>query len=432
MESKSKLNIDKDTDLVSEENTLTDIEINKSSDFSLEEVESMLKDMEGKMMKVFMINGRSKKTNTGILYKLDHISQSISEMSVQLNSDNDSEGDAPKNTESIKKKISGAGKIIQKYLSDFEKIEEMLGKDDEFYLKGDELAEELKNLQLGDELLESYIRVSDKDNSTTPKELHTLLFETFFKHLSYEDSISPVTSTFVVEDNFDTHDKIVRPIMMKPRKINVRAREKKKYSIFNDSNLTEDYELGLRFYKLGFKTSFINYKTEKDFGNSRIATGEYFPNTFKASVKQKSRWIAGIVFQNWKIHGWDGSLKTKYFLARDRKTIFSFFGTTLSYLLLLYLIAYTVTHSLGLNVIPMVVEKNSFLWYMMYVCLFFMFVNIFHRFAFTYNWFGFRYALASIYRLFFDNIVNAFATIRAIKVFKQTKHKVVWDSTEHY
>jgi len=53
-------------------------------------------------------------------------------------------------------------------------------------------------------------------------------------------------------------------------------------------------------------------KTDKENGNTRIATGEYFPNTFWGAVKQRSRWLAGIVFQNWKIHGWKGSAKTKY------------------------------------------------------------------------------------------------------------------------
>jgi len=61
-----------------------------------------------------------------------------------------------------------------------------------------------------------------------------------------------------------------------------------------------------------------------------------------------------------------------------------------------------------------------------------MFVRVFHKFAFTYNWYGLRYAIMSIPRTLVDNVVNFFAMIRAIKVFRQTKDKVVWDSTEHY
>lgn len=114
--------------------------------------------------------------------------------------------------------------------------------------------------------------------------------------------------------------------------------------VFNEANLTEDYELGLRLFKMGYKTSYINLLIDKDNPNSRIAIGEYFPNTFWAAVKQRSRWTAGICFQNWKMHKWAGNLKTKYFLMRDRKTIFSNFMVLLSNivfaLFLLYLLGF--------------------------------------------------------------------------------------------
>lgn len=224
------------------------------------------------------------------------------------------------------------------------------------------------------------------------------------------------------------------PVVMRPKKREINLKEKKKFPIFNDANLTEDYELGLRFYKLGFKTSFVNLKTDKEHGNTRIATGEYFPNTFWGSVKQRSRWLAGIVFQNWKIHGWGGSMKTKYFLLRDRKSILSFVGTALSYLCLIYFIIYAVTLALGYSspMLKPIVGTTSPLWYLMLAATFFMVVRLFHRFAFTYNWYGFRYAFFSIFRMLIDNVVNLFAMMRAIKVFRQTKDKVVWDSTEHY
>ena len=237
---------------------------------------------------------------------------------------------------------------------------------------------------------------------------------------------------FVLEGRVEEKTGETIPVVMRPKQKEINLRDKKKYPIFNDANLTEDYELGLRFYKLGFKTSFVNLKTDARYGNSRIGTGEYFPNSFWASVKQKSRWIAGIVFQNWKIHGWKGTFKTKYFLARDRKTIVSFIGTALSFIVFAYFLAFGITRAFGIDYLPAIVQQNSVLWYLMLMSLLFMFGRIFHRFAFTYNWYGLRYAIMSIVRIFFDNVVNFFAIIRAIKVFRQTKDKVVWDSTEHY
>ncbi|HRE41778.1 MAG TPA: glycosyltransferase family 2 protein [Ignavibacteria bacterium] len=272
------------------------------------------------------------------------------------------------------------------------------------------------------------------------KELETLIqtqpveTETKTENLTEEvKKVEQEISDFIEEQRVtDTGETV--PVVMRPKKREINLKEKRKLPIFNDANLTEDYELGLRFFKLGFKTSFVNLKTDKENGNTRIATGEYFPNTFWGAVKQRSRWLAGIVFQNWKIHGWKGSAKTKYFLLRDRKSIISFFGTALSYLCLAYFLVYTITLSLGYTspLLKPIVGTTSPLWYLMLAATFFMVVRIFHRFAFTYNWYGLRYAIMSIFRMVIDNVVNLFAMIRAVKVFRQTKDKVVWDSTEHY
>jgi hypothetical protein len=209
-------------------------------------------------------------------------------------------------------------------------------------------------------------------------------------------------------------------------------RKKKRYHIFNNTNLTEDYELGLRFYKLGFKTAFINMRADEKDENSRIATAEYFPNSFWGSVKQRSRWIAGIVFQNWKIHKWEGNLKTKYFLLRDRKALFSFFGIFLSNIVFAYFLYYMLGLVFNYPVPEPNVEKGTFLWFLMIATLFFLTSRIVHRFASTYNWYGFKYAALSIVRLIFDNLINLFATLRAINVYNTNKKQIVWDSTDHY
>jgi len=170
---------------------------------------------------------------------------------------------------------------------------------------------------------------------------------------------------------------------------------------------------------------------EKD-ENSRIATAEYFPNTFWGSVKQRSRWIAGIVFQNWKIHKWEGNLKTKYFLLRDRKALFSFFGIFLSNVVFAYFLYCMCGLIFNYSVPEPTVDKGTLLWYLMIATLFFLITRIVHRFASTYNWYGFKYAASSMVRLIFDNLINLFATVRAIKVYNTNKKRIVWYSTDHY
>lgn len=202
--------------------------------------------------------------------------------------------------------------------------------------------------------------------------------------------------------------------------------------VFNEANLTEDYELGLRLFKMGYKTSYINLLIDKDNPNSRVATGEYFPNTFWAAVKQRSRWTAGICFQNWKMHKWTGNLKTKYFLMRDRKTIFSNFMVLLSNIVFALFLLYLLGFGLGITIFDSAVEQNSALWFFLWACFFFMVWRLIHRFIFTYSWYGLKYAFFSLIRLNFDNLINFFATFRALKVFMGMKNKVVWESTEHY
>ncbi len=206
----------------------------------------------------------------------------------------------------------------------------------------------------------------------------------------------------------------------------------KKEGIFNDANLTEDYELGYRFYELGFKTGFFNIKLDKKDDATRIATAEFFPNTFWTSVKQRSRWIAGICFQNWKSHKWKGNLSTKYFLFRDRKSIFSFFGAFLSNVVILYFLYAIIANLFHFKYAYSLVSHSSVLWYLMIANLIFMISRASHRFIFTYNWYGFKYAFFSFFRLILDTFINFFAIIRSISVFRKTKKKVVWDATSHY
>jgi Glycosyltransferase like family 2 len=85
--------------------------------------------------------------------------------------------------------------------------------------------------------------------------------------------------------------------------------------LFRSDCVTEDYVLGAEVRKLGFRACF-GYTS---FGRPYIATREYFPKNFWASVKQKSRWTFGIAFQGTRQIGWFGGFWDRYFLYRDRK-----------------------------------------------------------------------------------------------------------------
>src|SRR5688572_11475691 len=87
---------------------------------------------------------------------------------------------------------------------------------------------------------------------------------------------------------------------------------------FDVQSLTEDYDIGIRLRAKGMKEIFVRFPVVKDGqGNNRpkafgvstreasiICVREYFPSTVSAAVRQKSRWIIGIVYQGFKTHRW--------------------------------------------------------------------------------------------------------------------------------
>ena len=119
-------------------------------------------------------------------------------------------------------------------------------------------------------------------------------------------------------------------------------------------------------------------------------------------------------------------------MFRDRKPLFSILGAFLSNVIFFYLVFVIVCNVFKLADVDFVMNSSSVLWYLIVANLFFMVSRTVHRFAFTYNWYGFRFGFFSMVRLVIDTFVNFFAVLRSLKVYRQTKSKVVWDSTTHY
>lgn len=269
-----------------------------------------------------------------------------------------------------------------------------------------------------------------KQLSEITKELSSLERVTISPKLETSHTKEPETSEAPAPEV--KKEPIEAPVKQTPGEPFIITPKQKTAGIFNDANLTEDYELGYRFFELGFKTGFFNIKVDKNDEASRIATAEFFPNTFWAAVKQRSRWIAGICFQNWSAHKWKGNIVTKYFLFRDRKSLFTFVGAFLSNIVFLYFLYAVIARALRLESAYSLVGHSSVLWYLMIANLVFMISRAAHRFAFTYNWYGFKYAFFSFFRLILDTFINFIAIIRSISVYRKTRKQVVWDSTSHY
>jgi adsorption protein B len=103
--------------------------------------------------------------------------------------------------------------------------------------------------------------------------------------------------------------------------------------VLQPGTVTEDYILGAETHRDGYRSTFAYSRLPQD--PTIVATLEYFPKTFWASVKQKSRWVFGITFDATSRLGWSGSLWDTFFFYRDRKGAITNLLAPLSLLLLL-------------------------------------------------------------------------------------------------
>lgn len=217
--------------------------------------------------------------------------------------------------------------------------------------------------------------------------------------------------------------------------------------LFNTASLTEDYEMGLNIGRLGLKSIFVSQVLEgfrtpeggwepRSKPDRRIAVREYFPSTFRTAFRQKSRWVLGIAFQGWKNLGWKGSLAFRYMLYRDRKAIVTNYISVLGYSIIPFVSGLWLYTTLAPNSYryPPLVEKGSWLWYLLLANFFFLLNRIFWRSFCVHRVFGWKQAMLAIPRQVWSNFVNGRATHRALYLYVRSlilKKQIAWDKTAH-
>lgn len=90
---------------------------------------------------------------------------------------------------------------------------------------------------------------------------------------------------------------------------------------FAEDSVTEDYEVGLRIVDLGFNSAFLRIAAPGDYGI--VATTAHFPASLKDSIRQKTRWVAGISLAAWDRIGWGRGWIEKWMRMRDRASLVS-------------------------------------------------------------------------------------------------------------
>jgi len=207
------------------------------------------------------------------------------------------------------------------------------------------------------------------------------------------------------------------------------------HQVFDTNSLTEDYLIGFRLHAEGLKEHFALMALPRE-NFPYIAVREYFPATVKRAVRQKSRWIVGIVFQGWRTLGWSRKLRLSYILMRDRKAVVTNPTNLAGYFIVVNIVFMELYTGLDDNAwwFPSLIPYNSWLWDLLYINGFFLLNRIIQRFYFTGNLYGWGHGFLSIPRMIIANIVNFMAYFRALRQVKAARragNEVAWDKTDH-
>lgn len=219
---------------------------------------------------------------------------------------------------------------------------------------------------------------------------------------------------------------------------------------FDVQSLTEDYDIGFRLKAHGLTEIFARVPADPPddsgvppvrlFGRSlreasTVAVREYFPSTFSTAVRQKSRWIIGIVYQGFRTHRWTKSPTMNYFLWRDRKGAITNFVSFMAMLLALQLMlvwCYTRLVPDGYRFLS-IFEGDALLSWLLVVNFCLMSNRVVQRIFFVSSYYGLIEGLLSVPRLLWGNLINFMANWRAVRQVLATgdSRRVAWDKTSH-
>lgn len=217
---------------------------------------------------------------------------------------------------------------------------------------------------------------------------------------------------------------------------------------FDVQSLTEDYDIGFRLKQKGMKCIFARYSVSDPklaleqpwaFGMNRefsqvICVREHFPRDLQHAIRQKSRWIVGIVFQGTKNLGWSTGL-LNYFLWRDRRGLIAYmlsFLVNLLFAVLLVMWLVTVISPDSWRY-PSILSDSSLLPVLLWLNGFMLLNRLFQRGWFVTRYYGLVEGLLSAPRMMWSNFVNFFANLRALRQVMEMgdSRRVAWDKTTH-
>jgi adsorption protein B len=192
--------------------------------------------------------------------------------------------------------------------------------------------------------------------------------------------------------------------------------------IFEPEALTEDYENGLRLFRLGCSQTFV--PLVHPMGSKEwVATREFFPQQWRSAMRQRTRWVMGIALQTWERHGWKGKPGEVYWLWRDRKGLLTNPLSLLANLIFVYGLATAIWQ----RITPLSV-------WLCWATFSIQCIRIAVRMACVARVYGVLFALGVPVRAVYANALNATATFNALGRYalaRARKRPLKWLKTDH-
>lgn len=221
---------------------------------------------------------------------------------------------------------------------------------------------------------------------------------------------------------------------------------------FASNSVAEDYDAALRLYLTDPKEAFLLKKVNivkklrkrwflfgKNVPVKRrevIATRSMFPTRYLNAIRQQSRWIYGVVMQEWKTVGWPGKFKMKYLLMHDRKIAIMFFIIGIGYFILAYwffVYIWTIFNP-GTANLSHFLHDVPLVFVLVMGCTILMLERALQRFIATSRVYGVLAGLLAIPRMIYANLINFHIILRVYKHLlfcSNLSGKVKWAKTQN-
>lgn len=213
------------------------------------------------------------------------------------------------------------------------------------------------------------------------------------------------------------------------RSLVLSLRKKQRGDVLDGGSLTEDYQLGHMAARLGFKTTFVCRYVDGVAGRDFVATREYFPDSFRSSVRQKTRWTLGITLQGRDTLGWGLNWLERYFLWRDRRSLWNAVLILASLSLMTYLSASRWLLGDWLPIAHSAWFQMGLVFNLGYMCW-----RLGTRMKAVAGVYGIRQALMVPVRWPVANLVNTWTAFCAAKAYRDTVksgRRPGWVKTQH-